>query len=80
MRYYKKRKVYYYTMSIMYKVEFTEKLLEVSANKTVISLAIRQKGESQNRSYKKTKHTKFSEKLTFLHPYTHTFVCVSEGK
>ena len=32
----------------MYKVEFTEKLLEVSANKTVISSAIRQKGESQN--------------------------------
>ena len=80
MRHYKKRKVYYYTRSIMYKVEYIEKLHEVSANKTVISSAIRQKGESQNRYYKKTKHSKFSGKLTFLPPYTHTFVCVSEGK
>ena len=30
------------------------------------SSVIRQKGESQNRCFKKTKHTKFSEKQTFL--------------
>ena len=30
--------------------------------------AIRQKDESQNRCYKKTKHAKFSEKQTFLTP------------
>ena len=29
---------------------------------------IRQKGESQNGGKKKTKHTKFSEKQTFLTP------------
>ena len=29
---------------------------------------IRQKGESQNGCYKKTKHAKFSEKRTFLTP------------
>ena len=32
------------------------------------SLAIRQKAESQNGCYKKTKHTKFSEKRTFVTP------------
>ena len=30
------------------------------------SLVIRQKGESQNRCFKKTEHAKFSEKLTFF--------------
>ena len=32
------------------------------------SLVMRQKGESQNGGYKKTKHVKFSEKLTFFTP------------
>ena len=32
-----------------------------------ISLVIRQKGESQDRCIKKTKHAKFSEKLIFLY-------------
>ena len=32
------------------------------------SSVIRQKGESQNGCYKKTKHAKFSEKGTFLTP------------
>ena len=36
------------------------------------SSAIRQKGESRNGCYKKTKHAKFSEKRTFLTPDTHT--------
>ena len=45
------------------------------------SLVIRQKGESKNRCFKKTKHAKFSEKKKhFLHPDTHTYVCVSESK
>ena len=34
--------------------------------------AIGQKGESQNGCFKRTKHVKFSEKLTFLTPDTHT--------
>ena len=34
-----------------------------------ISSAMRQKGKSQNRRYKKTKHAKFSEKWTFLNPW-----------
>ena len=43
------------------------------------SSVIRQKGESQNGCFKKTKPIKFSEKRTFLAPDTHT-VCVSRGK
>ena len=39
------------------------------------SSVIRQKGESQNGCYKKTKHAKFSEKQTFLTPwYAHVSV------
>ena len=38
------------------------------------SSVIRQKSESQNGYYKKTKHTKFSEKWTFLPPDTHTCI------
>ena len=38
------------------------------------TLVIRQKGESQNGFFKKTKHVKFSEKRTFLTPDTHTCV------
>ena len=34
---------------------------------------IRQKGESQNGYFKKTKHAKFSEKRTFLPTDTHTY-------
>ena len=34
-----------------------------------ISLVIRQKGEFQNGYYKKTKHTKFSEKKPFITPW-----------
>ena len=42
--------------------------------------AIKQKGELQNRCYKKTKHSKFYENEYFLPPDTHTHVCVSGGK
>ena len=45
-----------------------------------ISPVIRQKGESQNVCFKKTKVAKFSEKLIFLTPDTDTYVCVSGGK
>ena len=34
-----------------------------------ISLVIRQKGESQNKCFRKTKQAKFSEKQTFLNPF-----------
>ena len=44
------------------------------------SSVIRQKGESQNGCFKKTKHFKFSEKRTFLTPYKHMYVCLSGGK
>ena len=44
-----------------------------------ISSVIKQKGESQNGG-NKTKHTKFSEKQTFLTPDTHTYVGVSGGQ
>ena len=44
-----------------------------------ISSVIRQKGESQNGCFKKTKHAKFSEKRLFLTPW-YPHVCVSGGK
>ena len=40
-------------------------LTEFHVNQRSISSVIRQKGESQNGGYKKTKHVKFSEKLKF---------------
>ena len=43
-------------------------------------MLIRQKGESLNSCFKKTKHVKFSEKQTLLTPDTHTYVCISGGK
>ena len=45
---------------------------------TISSLVITQKGESKNGCFKKTKHTKFSEKL--IPPDTQTYVCVSGSK
>ena len=50
------------------------------SQKILTSTVIRQKCESQNMCSKKTKHTKFSEKRTFLPPDMHTYVCVSGGK
>ena len=45
------------------------------------SPVIRQKGESKNGCFKKTKHAKFPDKRTFLTCwYAHTYVCVSGGK
>ena len=42
----------------------------LNLNKVEIKLSvIRQKGESQNGGHRKTKHTKISEKLTFLTPW-----------
>ena len=38
------------------------------------SSQIREKGESQNGFFKKTKHAKFFEKRAFLTPDTHNFV------
>ena len=45
------------------------------------SSVTRQKEQSQNGCYKKTKHTKFSEKQAFLmYVHVRTCVCVSRGK
>ena len=45
------------------------------------SSVIRQKGESQNRCFKNTKHAKFSEKQTFLTPwYAHVLVRIRGNK
>ena len=44
------------------------------------SSVIRQKEDSQNRCFKKTKYAKFYEKRHFLPPDRHTYVCVSGGK
>ena len=40
----------------------------ISEVKLIVLSVIRQKGESQNVCFKKTKHVKFSEKPTFLTP------------
>ena len=53
--------------------------LEFNLNYT-ISTVIRQKCESQNGCFRKTKHARFSEKRTFLTPDTHRYMCVSGGK
>ena len=45
-------------------------------NQTTKSSVIRQKGESQNRSSKKTKHAKFSEKRTFLTSWYALLFCL----
>ena len=44
------------------------------------SSIIRQKGESQNRCYKNTKHAKFPKNKHFLLLDTQTCVCLLEGK
>ena len=43
------------------------------------SSVIRQKGESQNRCVKKTKHAKFSEKRTISYPLIRTCIHFSEN-
>ena len=50
-------------------------LLNHLISKLIFSKFVRQKGKCQNRCFKKTKHTKFSQKRTFL-----TYVCVPGGK
>ena len=52
----------------MYINKLASKSFLVSIKKQSKSLAIRQKGESQNGGNKKTKHAKFPKKLTFLTP------------
>ena len=47
-------------------MEFTGTMNQINHSNN--TSAIRQKGESQNGCYKKTKHAKFSEKRTFLTP------------
>ena len=45
------------------------------------ALVIRQKGESENGCYKKTKHVKFSEKRKFFTQwYAHVYVCIRSKK
>ena len=60
---------------------YAEYLIEKSlTHLSHISSVIRQKGESQNGCYKKSKHAKFSENRTFLaHWYAHV-VSISAGK
>ena len=53
--------------NLLAEVTFQSKDIESSAYDS--SSVIRQKGESQNGCYKKTKHDKFSEKQTFLTPF-----------
>ena len=45
----------------------------------IVSSVIRQKGESQNGCFKKTKHAKFSKKRTFLTPWYARNVRFSEN-
>ena len=56
----------------------------VNRKRLFISSVIRQKGESQNRCFEKTKYAKFSEKTNISYPLRwtriRTYVCVSGGK
>ena len=54
------------TVEIEYFKWPVEKLNRILHKGHTISSVIRQKGESQNGCFKKTKHAKFSEKRTFL--------------
>ena len=65
----------------MYINKLASKSFLVSIKKQSKSLAIRQKGESQNGGNKKTKHAKFSEKWTFLIPwYANAHVHITDKK
>ena len=66
-------------MSLSYRNQFID-LISAIVNIRLVSkhtsAVIRQKDGSQNGCFKKTKHTKFSEKRRFLTPYTHTYEIV----
>ena len=63
------KKIYYQGRLKVYQnnMRNTRKVMKKIIGKNK-SLEIRQKGESQNGCYKKTRHAKFSEKRTFLTP------------
>ena len=55
-------------------------IMIVLLKKNVILSVIRQKCESQNRCFMKTKHAKFTEKRTFLTPwYARVRTCAYQG-
>ena len=57
-------------MSIQYETRFAIFCwLNTSGSYSGPSMVMRQKGESQNICFKKTKHVKFSKKRTFLNPW-----------
>ena len=66
-------------MMISYVLRYRDCNSDSDFYEQIISLVIRQKGESQNGCLKKTKHAKVSEKRTFLTPW-YAHVCVSGGK
>ena len=55
---------------------FTKIIINDNLNLSVV----REKGESQNGCFMKTKHFKFPEKQILLSPDTQTYGCVSWGK
>ena len=57
-----------YSQIITHFTNFPANMFLVGVRKNISSV-IRQKGESQNGCFKKTKHAKFSEKRTFLTPW-----------
>ena len=65
--------------SISSYVIFNSKLPYVTLHYRFISSVIKQKIESQNGCFKKTKHAKFSEKRKFLTPLSRTRTCVYQG-
>ena len=63
---------------IFFKTRYQKLVFET---KTAIckSSVIRQKDESQNGCFRKTKHVKFSEKRTFFYPMIRTCTCAYQG-
>ena len=58
---------------------YTVNLPIMSASYMQKSSVIRQKGQSQNGCFKKTKHVEFSEKRTFFYPLIRTGTCAYQG-
>ena len=75
------KKNVYVLLNVRFMLVLSSIWRQVSAEASFMnSSVIRQKGESQNGCFKKTKHVKFSKKRTFLTPDMNTYVCVSGGK
>ena len=57
-----------FNTTFVFRVSYFPRLISGQCSYSILPGVLKQKGESQNRCFKKTKHAKFSEKRTFLTP------------